>query len=134
MRIFYTVWFFFCAGWGHLLSKFPHQEGDTFALAFLAFPIAIFTMGLMAFFGLRSKSVPAEGARLSVDLKPWHQPLGILQFVCITFVFSAMWGIGLSMWSQGGNVIYAGQVLAMASGGLLGTWGACRVYRSIHAA
>ena len=100
----------------------------------VTFPVAIFFLGLLAFFALRTTSVPAERARLSIDLKPWQRPLGILQFVTVTFIFSAIWGIGFSASSQNANVYYPLRVLALATGGLLGTWVACRVYRATHVA
>ena len=97
--------------------------------ALVTFPVAVFFGGIVTYFGLRSKPASAANSRLSIDLKPWQHPLGIIQFVTITFIFSAIWGIGLSMLPQGTNVLYPLRMLSLASGSLLGAWAACRVYR-----
>ena len=96
--------------------------------ALVTFAAAILFGGIGTFFVLRSKSTSAANARLNIDLKPWQQPLGIIQFVTITFIFSAIWGIGLAMLPQGTNVLYPLRMLCLAVGGLLGAWAACRVY------
>jgi hypothetical protein len=134
MRFFYPFWFFFCGGWGYLLSRFPHEEGMSWGSVFATFPVAIASLAILTFFGLRKNSVPVQSARLSIDLKPWQQPLGILQFVTATFLFSSVWGIGLSVFSQGANVLYPSQFLALAAGGLLGALAGCHAYRSTHVA
>jgi hypothetical protein len=130
MRAFYVFWFFFCAGWGYLLLTFPHHEGDSLLNVLLTLVLAVLFGGIGTFFVLRSKSVSAANVGLNIDRKPWQLPLGMIQFVTITFVFSAIWGVGLSMLLPGTNVLYPLRILSLAVGGLLGAWAACRVYGS----
>ena len=111
------------------MSTFPHHDGDSLVNVLLTFALASFFGGIGTFFGLRSKSASAAHARLNIDLKPWQQPLGMIQFGTITFIFSAIWGIGLFMLSQGSNVLFPLRMLSLAAGGLLGASAACRVYR-----
>lgn len=129
MRAFYVFWFFFCAGWGYLMSTFPHHDGDSLLNAFLTLVLAIFFGGVGTFLVLRSKAISAAHASLNIDLKPWQQPLGMIQFGSITFIFSAIWGIGFFMLPQASNILFPLRMLFLAAGFLFGAWAACRVYR-----
>lgn len=129
MRGFYIFWFFFCAGWGYLMATFPTHDAESLMHVLITFPVATFFGAIVTYVGLRGKPPSAANSRLSIDLKPWQQPLGFIQFVTITLVFSAIWGIGLSMLPRGRNVVYPLFMLSLATGSLLGAWAACRVYR-----
>ena len=134
MRIFYVFWFFFCAGWGFLLSSFPPDERDSVARVLLAFPVFLVIFGLLAFVALRSASLPASSARLSLGLRPWQKPLGVFAFVQITALFTSLWGIGFSLLFHHRSALQSLEVLALSLGVLAGASFACRVYRSYHAA
>lgn len=127
MRVFYLIWFFVCSGWGYLMAT--STSGEAWTTQVMAFPIAICTFALLVFSELRRLDLPVEFAHLSIDLKPWQQPLGVVQFTLITFIFSAAWGLGWCLCLQGTHLDHPLNVLALSSGGLLGTWSACRMYR-----
>lgn len=132
MRIFYVFWFLFCGGWGWLMAMFPVQPGDSIYSSLLAFPLAVVFLGGLVSFELYRRKFRPENACLNINLKPWEQPLGVLQFVLLTFLFSSTWGLGFSV-SQSATPFVPLQALGMSVGGLTGAWAACRVYRSHHA-
>ncbi len=134
MRIFYAFWFFFCAGWGYLFPSLPPQEGDSVTNVLLTLPISIIGFAALAYFSIRGARISASNARLSFDLKPWHQPIGVLQFVMITFTFVSFWAIGFSVFFYQVTPLPFFRILSLSFGGLVGVWAACRLYRALHAA
>jgi hypothetical protein len=129
MRTFYTFWFVVCSGWGAALASLPPLYESAAGTA-LSFPMAIASVGLLSYLGLRRRGLPPEEARLNLDLRPWQQPIGVMQFILLTFLFSSLWGIGFVPILRSGSVLVPLRAFALALGGILGLWGACYAYRS----
>lgn len=131
MKRFYLVWFPFCSIWGYLSATFPAGTvekiagGSTVGL-FLA---SALTFGLLIFSILRFSSAALRSARFHIDLKPWDEPLGVFQFVFVTFFFVGLWGIALSFALPSARDDLGQFVLAMSSGGLVGGLFASHAYR-----
>ena len=69
-------------------------------------------------------------SRPSLSLKPWNQPIGLMLFVLLTFLFSSIWGLGISVLSPSGALLAPLYFLSLSNGGLVGMFGAYRVFRS----
>jgi hypothetical protein len=130
MRIFYLFWFFFCGVWGYLLPLAAAENEKSILDALVSFPVALIIFGLMAFFAMKSAKIGASDAHISLDIKPWKRPLGTFVFVPISIIFISAWGVCFSVFRHKKGLVGTIEVLAFASGLLLGTWLACRVYRN----
>ena len=75
---------------------------------------SIVAFGLLEFLALRLPPTPIESARFRVDLKPWDRPLGVFQFVFLTFIFVGVGGVALSYFLASGRINLAISVLAMS--------------------
>jgi len=53
MRLFYSFWFFFCAGWGYLLAGFGEAEGPAWSRLAASFPLALLTSAVLFWLQLR---------------------------------------------------------------------------------
>ncbi|HVL57399.1 MAG TPA: hypothetical protein VM491_12910 [Burkholderiaceae bacterium] len=120
MKRFYVVWFFFCASWGYLATQFTSDLAppasrflETAALG------AICTSLWLAIEMLR-------GIRLSVpslSLPPWDQPVGLMLFGFLTFLFSGLWGLLLARMMQGAEIQMSVYACALSIGALAALYG-----------
>ena len=131
MRRFYLLWFPFCSIWGYLFATFPASvvEKTTGGSAVGLFLVCAVTFGLLIFAVLLFSSATPASARLHLDLKPWDEPLGVFQFVFVTFIFVGLWSIVLSFLLPSVRNDLGQFMLAMSSGGLVGGLVASYVYR-----
>jgi hypothetical protein len=130
MKRFYIVWFFFCAVWGYLST----QMSSAFTPA-VAQASATFAVGAISIFVLIAIEIWRAGpsstlSQPSLSLKPWNQPVGLMLFVLLTFLFSSIWGLGISVLSPTEALLAPLYMFSLASGGLVGLSGAHRVFRS----
>lgn len=128
MKRFYLAWFLLCSVWGYLSQGFP---ADVIRSSVKDVPVML--LGSMAsFFALTlllcrlSRSASDRGMRFGIDLRPWDDPLGVFQFVFVTFIFVGFWGIALSLLLVPGRQDFALLALAIGGGGLLGGIAATR--------
>jgi len=70
----------------------------------------------------------------SLSLKPWHMPLGLAQFIFVTFSFASLWALGFVIATQSGYLQQPLQFLSMSVGGLIAIWGVYRAFPSKFAA
>jgi hypothetical protein len=131
MRRFYLLWFPFCSIWGYLLATFPVNivEKTTGGSAVGLFLVCALTFGLLIFAVLLFSSATPQSARLHVDLKPWDEPLGVFQFVFVTFVFMGLWSTPLALLLPSARADLGQFILAMSTGGLVGGLLASFLYR-----
>jgi hypothetical protein len=134
MKRFYVGWFFFSAGWGYLMAQpfadVPPRPAADIPLAFLSGAItAALLLGIEAW-RARPGKLPAP----RIELKPWHMPTGLMQFVFVTFTFSGLWGVLLGTLLTTGDVKEPLFVLMMSLGGLAGMLGIYRGFQSRFAA
>lgn len=128
MRVFYTFWFFFCAGWGYLSATFSLEDSPHWTHAASTFPIALaMSIGLI-WLELRKLPLGRMTSRPSMQLKPWNRPIGLLLFVGFTFAFSGLWGLGLSFLSNLSSPGVAFQFLAMGAGTVGGCYYSFRLF------
>lgn len=122
MKRFYPFWFLFCAVWGYLSAGFP-QEILRISASDASGMFLVSTASFYLLVLLLSKLVPASsprGTRFNIELRPWDDPLGIFQFVFVTFIFVGFWGVALSLVVEHAHRDFALIALAIGAGGLLG--------------
>jgi hypothetical protein len=133
MRRFYPFWFLFCAIWGYMSGKFPagtlhvtvgDMPGVLFGSAVSNFLLVVLALRL-------SRSSSDTGVRFGIDLKPWDDPLGVFQFVLVTFIFVGVWGILFSLLLPQANRSFALLALGLGAGGLTGGLAGTRLSRRI---
>ena len=90
MKWFYVFWFFFCSGWGYLMSRSPYSITPNPILMIL---VGILLCGLLVFFSLIACRTSPEKARLKIELKPYDLPLGIFQITFVTAILTSFWGV-----------------------------------------
>lgn len=137
MKRFYRFWFFFCVGWGYLMSQ-PLSGPETIDALHMthvlaALPLSALNVALLlALEVLRAR--PAKLPTPNIELRPWNMPTGVMQFVLITFVFSGAWGLlfGIALGSNDFRVSLL--FLMMSIGGLAGLLGFHRAFPSRFAA
>lgn len=121
MRRFCPFWFVFCAVWGYVGGKFTavnlHVAVSDMPGVFIGSAVSHFVLVLVA---LRVSSPSQTGLRFSVDLKPWDDPLGVFQFVLVTFMFVGVWGILFSFFLEQANRSFALLAVSLGAGGLVG--------------
>jgi len=127
----YVLWFFFCAGWGYLMAElFPGVEQRSLVEALLALPLSALTvLMIMAVEFWRL----APGARLSapsLSLKPWNMPVGVIQFVSVTFMFSGIWGLVFAPMRTSGAIEQPLFFLSLSVGSLVGLFAVHHIYRA----
>jgi hypothetical protein len=134
VKHFYPFWFVFCAGWGYMFANFPddpqlpRMEGSPGDIVtFIAISACAF--GAIVYVALRFPPKPLESARFGIDLKPWDQPLGVLQFVGVTFLFVGLWAALFLLLDMGVRPDLATFILATSTSLLLGGLIGARVYR-----
>jgi hypothetical protein len=128
MRFFYAFWFFFCAGWGYLSATFPSEQSLHWAYAASTLTIAlVMSIGLL-WLELRKLPVGKTAPRPSLQLKPWNRPVGANVFFGLTFVFSGLWGLGLSFIFDLPSPAVAFQFFAMGAGLMGGCYFAYRLF------
>ena len=133
MKRFYVFWFFFSAGWGFLLSRSLGDTPREVAEILLAFPLGALTSAmLLAIEAWRAR--PGKLPAPRIELKPWHMPTGVMQFVLVTFAFASLWGLLFGMLLAGSDVRQPLFFLLMSVGGLAGMLGVFRGLRSRFAA
>jgi len=93
MRTFYAFWFFFSAGWGHLIATSPELAPASGGRVLAMFPVAIACGLVLTVLELSRMPAGKRADMPSLMLKPWNYPTGLLQFIALTFVFSSVWGI-----------------------------------------
>ena len=128
MKRFYIFWFFFCAGWGYLFAQMPSAIASPVAQV-----PATFAVGAISVFVLIAIEIWRAGpsrslSQPSLSLKPWNQPVGLMLFVLLTFLFSSIWGLGISVFSPSGTLLAPLYTFSLASGGLVGLLGGHRVF------
>jgi hypothetical protein len=130
MRRFYLLWAPFCSIWGYLFATFPTStvERMTGKVAGL-FLVCTLTFGLLIFGALLLSSAPPASARLHIDLKPWDEPLGVFQFVFVTFMLVGLWSLALSFALPSARNDLGQFILALSGGGFVGALLASAVYR-----
>jgi hypothetical protein len=127
MRFFYAVWFFFCAGWGYLSATFPSEHSPHLLQVAVALPMTlIVTIGVL-WLELRKLPVGTVASRPTLKLKPWNRPIGLTIFGGLTFVFTGLWGVGMSFVFNLSSPGVALQTLAMGAG----LTGGCYVARQV---
>lgn len=133
MKRFYRFWFFFCVGWGYLMSQ-PLAGPETIdALhtthVLAALPLSALNVALLLALEVW-RARPAKLPAPNIELRPWNMPTGVMQFVLITFVFSGAWGLlfGIALGSNDFRVSLF--FLMMGIGGLAGLLGFHRAFPS----
>jgi hypothetical protein len=127
MKRFYIFWFFFCAGWGYLTTTFPPDMAPPISrLPATVVLGAISAMMLLAIELWRGSKL----SRPSLGLLPWNQPVGLILFVALTFLFSGLWGVLFASVSPSGVIEVPIYVLSLSGGALLGLLGCFRVFPS----
>lgn len=131
MRRFYLLWFPFCSIWGYMAAMAPASmiEKTTGGSAVGVFLGCALIFGLLILAILLFSSATPASARFHVDLKPWDEPLGVFQFVFVTFSFVGLWSIVLSFFLPSARNDLGQFTLAMNGGGLVGGLLASYVYR-----
>lgn len=134
MKRFYVFWFFLSAGWGYLMAQpFADVAPRPATEILLAFPLGALTAALLlAMEAWRSR--PSKLPAPRVDLKPWHMPTGVMQFVFVTFAFSSFWGLVFGALLTAGDFRQPLFFLMMSIGGLAGMLGIYRGFQSRFAA
>ena len=134
MRRFYVFWFFFSAGWGYLMSQpFPGFEPKMATHIAGALPIGALTAFLLL--GLEAwRARPGKLQAPRLDLKPWQVPMGLMQFVFATFMFSGFWGVVFGTVFESSDFREPLFFFLMSVGGLGGIIGVHRVFQSRFAA
>jgi hypothetical protein len=129
MKRFYVFWFFFSAGWGYLMSQpFSGVETKTAAHILLALPLGALTAAMLLAveaWRMRPGKLPAP----NIELRPWHMPTGVMQFVFVTFMFSGAWGVFFGAILASSDFREPLFFLMMSVGGLGGIVG---VHRALH--
>ena len=97
MRLFYAIWFFVCSGWGYQVATPPAPHNPGALLLVAALPIALATSVGLVWLELRRLPAGSIAKSPSLSLKPWNLPAGLVLFVGLTFLFSSVWGICLSV-------------------------------------
>jgi hypothetical protein len=131
MKRFYVIWFFFCAGWGYIMSAFRGFADDDSVYGWLAMA----TAGAITSFLLLSIELwrlPAGVKVLppSFSLKPWSMPFGLPTFIFVAFLFSSVWGLAFALALMEHTAEQPVQILMLSLGGLVGLGGACYVFPS----
>ena len=134
MKRFYVFWFFFSAGWGYLMSQpFAGAEPKTATHILGALPLGALTAALL----LAIEAWRARPGRLpapNIELRPWHMPTGVMQFVFVTFTFSGFWGVVFGATLASSDFREPLFFLMMSIGGLVGIVGVHRAFQSRFAA
>lgn len=130
MRAFYVFWFFSCAGWGFLSATFPAEDSPSWIRVAASLPAMLLTTIGLHWMELRN--IPHERlvSRPSLKLKPWNRPMGLAMFVGLTFLFSGIWGSGISLVSDPSHTHLSLQFLAMGAGVVGGCYVAYRLFPS----
>ncbi len=133
MKRFYKFWFFFCVGWGYLMSQ-PLADAETKAALHMthvlaALPLSALNVALLLAIEVW-RARPAKLPAPNIELRPWNMPTGVMQFVLITFFFSGAWGLlfGIALGSNDFRVPLF--FLMMSIGGLAGLLGFHRAFPS----
>ena len=134
MKRFYVFWFFFSAGWGYLMAQsFSGVAPRAATEILLAFPLGALSAALLlAIEAWRAR--PGKLPAPRIELKPWHMPTGVMQFVFVTFAFSSVWGLVLGALLTAGDIRQSLFFLMMSLGGLAGVLAVYRVLPSRFAA
>lgn len=130
VRAFYVFWFFFCAAWGFLSATFPAESSPGWMQVVVALPAMLLTTLGLHWMELRKLPHGRLVSRPSLKLKPWNRPMGLAMFVGLTFLFSGIWGSGISLVSNASSLRVALQFLAMGVGLIGGCYVACRLFPS----
>jgi hypothetical protein len=134
MKRFYVFWFFFSAGWGYLMSQ-PSATAEPKAATHIlaALPLGALTAALLlAIEAWRAR--PGKLPAPSIELRPWHMPTGVMQFVFVTFMFSGFWGVIFGAILTSSDFREPLFFLMMSVGGLVGILGVHRALQSHYAA
>ncbi|CAN5162337.1 hypothetical protein BH11PSE11_BH11PSE11_17790 [soil metagenome] len=109
-----------------MFSDYPHTSFLEIGFTFLQ---SVIGFGLLTFLALRFPAKPVEFAHFRIERKPWDGPLGLFQFVFLTFLFVGVWGVGFSLYFALNRIDFALEILAMSTGGLFGALVAAKLYR-----
>ena len=127
----YVFWFFFSAGWGYLMSEsFPGAEQRSLAEALGALPLSALTIVMIMAVELWRMGPNRKALPPSLSLKPWNMPVGIPQFVMITFLFSSIWGLVFAFIRESGAVEQPLFFLSLSVGGLAGLLAVHHLFRA----
>lgn len=127
------IWLFICSCWGLAIAINAPEESGTIENVIIAFPLTAIVSVLGTLNLMRIVPLPSDATRFGMALKPWI-PLGLLKFIWGTFLFTASSGLIFSLLGVGHALWIHLHLFSAASGGLVGVWGACYVYRRFHAA
>ena len=127
----YVLWFFFCAGWGYLMAEsFPGDEQRSLVEVLFALPLS--AASVIAIMAIKFWRL-APGAKLlapSLSLKPWNMPVGVIQSVSVTFLFSSIWGLVFAPMRSSGAIEQPLFFLFLSVGSLAGLFAVHRFYRA----
>jgi hypothetical protein len=127
MRYFYSFWFFFCSGWGYLLTTFTEEHAPSWPIAFLTLPIALVSSIFILWLDLSKHSADQLASPPSMSLKPWNRPIGMLMFIGLTFTFSSFWGFAITaLLNQGSNRLIL-QFFSLGAGAIGGCYAIYRI-------
>jgi hypothetical protein len=127
----YVLWFFFCAGWGYLMAEsFPGIEQRSIVEALLALPLGALTVLMIMAVELWRLAPGGKLLAPSLSLKPWNMPVGVIQFVSVTFLFSSIWGLVFAPMRTSGAIEQSLFVLSLGVGGLVGLFAFHHLYRA----
>ena len=130
MKVFLVFWFFFCAGWGYIVAFLIPPGQGAFSMA----PFPSFVAGALTLFMIMAtelwRRTHQKALPPSISLKPWNMPMGLPQFILVTFFFSGLWGVFFALFLGAPSIAHPVYVLSLSSGGLVGLLLAYRVFRA----
>jgi hypothetical protein len=127
----YLLWFFFCAGWGYLMvESFPDAEQRSLVEALGALPLSALTVFMIMAIEFWRMGPDKKILRPSLSLKPWNMPVGAMQFVFVTFLFSSVWGLVFAPMRESTAFEQPLFFLSLSVGGLVGLWAVHHLFRA----
>jgi hypothetical protein len=119
VRAFYVAWFIVCAALGFALAGFEEAHAPSWAFVAVCFPGAVLLWVAMLTYGLYRMPPGQLAQPPSLRLRPWDVPVGFQLFVCLTFVFGALWGVAFCVLAGLPGLRVAVHSLALGLGGLV---------------
>lgn len=128
-----VIWLFICISWGLVISINAPEEICTIEDVLIAFPLMAVMVSLGTLNIMTWVPPPSDVRCIGMGLNPWI-PLGLLKVGTGTFLFTGLSGLIFSLLGIGHALWMHLQLVSVGSGGLVGVWAACFIYRKSHEA